>query len=220
MTQVLLATNNAKKLVELRRVCEHEGIEVLGLADVPSYPEPAETEDTFAGNALLKARAGMRASGLATLADDSGLAVDVLNQMPGVRSARWSGPEATDEDNLQLLLRQVSDVDEVRRGARFVCALALVLPDGREQVTHGEMPGSLTFAPRGENGFGYDPIFLPEGEQRTAAELPPQEKDAISHRGRAIRAMVPVLRDLLGDAVNPRHPRDSREPAPASKEKP
>lgn len=197
--RVVLATNNAKKLIELRRVSEGEGIAVLGLADVERYPEPAETELTFEGNALLKARACAAATGLPALADDSGIAVDVLNGMPGVRSARWAGPDASDADNLELLLRQLADVPAERRGAQFVSALALVLPDGRSEVTHGLMPGQLAVSPAGENGFGYDPIFVPDGETRTTAELSAAEKDAISHRGQAIRAMVPQLVRLVGE---------------------
>lgn len=195
---VVLATRNAKKLAELRRVLAVEGLEVLGLADVAPYPEPEETATTFEGNALLKARACVAATGLPSLADDSGLAVDTLGGMPGVRSARWAGPGATDADNLSLVLRQLADVPHARRGARFVCALALALPDGRTEVVHGEVTGRLTMWARGENGFGYDPIFLPDGHDRTTAEMTPEEKDAISHRGRAIRAMAPVLTALLG----------------------
>lgn len=191
--RVVLATNNVKKLRELRRILAAEGIEVLGLADVEATLDPPETELTFQGNAVLKARACAAATGLPALADDSGLSVDVLAGMPGVRSARWAGPGATDQENLDLLLRQLADVPEERRGAKFVCALALVLPDGTTEVTHGEMPGRLTEAPRGVNGFGYDPIFQPDGSEQTTAELGPTEKDAISHRGRAIRAMVPLL---------------------------
>lgn len=194
---VVLATRNAKKLTELRRVLDAQGIEVLGLDQVADYPEPAETETTFEGNALLKARACTEATGLPALADDSGLTVAVLGGMPGVRSARWAGPDATDADNLALVLRQIADVPADRRDASFVCALALTLPDGRTAVTHGEVTGRLTMFARGENGFGYDPIFLPDGSDRTTAEMTPAEKDAISHRGHAIRAMVPVLADLL-----------------------
>lgn len=196
--QVVLATNNAKKLTELRRVLAAEGIEVLGLADVPGYPEPAETGTSFESNALIKARACVAVTGLPALADDSGLAVDALNGMPGVRSARWAGPEATDEDNLTLLLHQLADLPAERRGARFVCALALALPSGHTEIVRGEVTGRLTDRSRGTNGFGYDPIFVPEGLDRTTAEMAPEAKDAISHRGRAIRAMVPVLTRLLG----------------------
>jgi XTP/dITP diphosphohydrolase len=196
--RVVLATNNAKKLAEFRRVLAAEGIEVLGLAEVPAYPEPAETETTFEGNALLKARACVAATGLPALADDSGLAVEALNGMPGVRSARWAGPAASDADNLDLLVRQLTDVPAERRGARFVCALALALPGGETEIVRGEVVGRLTEEPRGTNGFGYDPIFVPDGEVRTTAEMDPAEKDAVSHRGRAIRAMVPVLVRRVG----------------------
>lgn len=196
--QVVLATRNLKKLDELRRVLADEGIQVLGLSDVRPYPEPAETETTFEGNAVLKARACVAATGLPALADDSGLSVDVLNGMPGVRSARWAGPEASDADNLELLVRQLADVPAARRGARFVCALALALPGGITEVVHGEVAGRLTDRPRGSNGFGYDPIFVPDGAERTTAEMEPAEKDAISHRGRAIRAIAPVLVRLVG----------------------
>jgi XTP/dITP diphosphohydrolase len=193
--RVVLATNNVKKLAELRRLVAAEApdIEVLGLSDVAAYPEPAETERTFEGNALLKARACALATGLAALADDSGLAVDVLNQMPGVRSARWAGPGASDEENNALLVRQLDDVPPAERTARFVCAMALVLPDGTEHVRLGEMHGRLAVSPAGQNGFGYDPLFVAEGYDMTNGELDPGTKDAISHRGRAVRAILPVL---------------------------
>ena len=193
--RVVLATNNAKKLAELRRIVAAEApeIEILGLLDVPAYPEPAETERTFEGNALLKARACVAATGLPALADDSGLAVDVLNQMPGVRSARWAGPTANDEENNALLLRQLEDVSPGDRTARFICAMALVLPDGTEHVRIGELRGRLAVSPTGQNGFGYDPLFIADGYSITNGELEPVVKDAISHRGRAVRAIVPVL---------------------------
>ena len=191
----MLATNNAKKLAELHRLvaAESPDIQILGLGDVPAYPEPAETERTFEGNALLKARACVAATGLPALADDSGLAVDVLNQMPGVRSARWAGPGASDEENNTLLLRQLEDVPPAERTARFVCAMALVLPDGAEHVRVGEMRGRLAVSPAGHNGFGYDPLFVADGYTMTNGELEPSAKDAISHRGRAVRAILPVL---------------------------
>ncbi len=193
--RVVLATNNRKKLAELRRLVVDAApdVQVLGLVDVPAYPEPVETERTFEGNALLKARACVAASGLPALADDSGLAVDVLNQMPGVRSARWAGPGASDEENNSLLLRQMEDVPAAERTARFVCAMALVLPDGTEHVRLGEMRGQLSVRPAGDNGFGYDPLFVAEGNTVTNGELEPAAKDAISHRGRAVRAILPVL---------------------------
>jgi len=193
--RVVLATNNAKKLAELRRLVAAEAphIEVLGLADVATYPEPAETERTFEGNALLKARACVAATGLPALADDSGLAVDVLNHMPGVRSARWAGPGASDEENNSLLLRQLADVPPAERTARFVCAMALALPDGSEHVRVGAMHGRLAVSPAGQNGFGYDPLFVADGYTMTNGELEPSTKDATSHRGRAVRAILPVL---------------------------
>jgi XTP/dITP diphosphohydrolase len=191
----VLATNNAKKLAELRRIVSAEApdIDVLGLADVAHYPEPAETERSFEGNALLKARACVAATGLPALADDSGLAVDVLNEMPGVRSARWAGPGSSDEENNALLLRQLADVPAAERTARFVCAMALVLPDGTEHVRLGQMRGRLAVRPIGHHGFGYDPLFVAEGKTVTNGELEPSAKDAISHRGRAVRAILPVL---------------------------
>lgn len=195
LPEVVLATHNARKLDELRRILAASGLEttVLGLDDVAAFPEPAETEHTFEGNALIKARAAASATGLAALADDSGLEVDVLNRMPGVRSARWAGPGASDADNLDLLLRQVDDVPDAERAARFVCAVALVLPDGTEHVLRATMEGRLGREKRGENGFGYDPAFVPEGLDCTSAELAPHEKDAISHRGKAVRAMAAHL---------------------------
>jgi XTP/dITP diphosphohydrolase len=196
-TEVVLATHNAKKLTELRRLVEAAGlaVHVLGLDDLPGYPEPAETETTFEGNALIKARAAVTQTGRIALADDSGIAVDRLNGMPGVRSARWAGPGADDAANNYLLLRQLDDVPDPHRTARFVCAMAMVAPDGTEVVRHGVVEGRLLTAPRGENGFGYDPLFVPDGHEQTTAELDPAAKDAISHRGRAVRA---ILNDLQG----------------------
>jgi XTP/dITP diphosphohydrolase len=193
--QVVLATRNAGKLGELRRIVAAAApdIQVLGLSDVAAYPEPAETERTFEGNALLKARACVAATGLSALADDSGLAVDVLNQMPGVRSARWAGPGASDQENNALLLRQLEDVPAAERTARFICAMALVLPDGTEHVRLGEMRGRIAVSPAGHHGFGYDPLFVADGYMMTNGELEPSVKDAISHRGRAVRAILPVL---------------------------
>ncbi|WP_243789675.1 RdgB/HAM1 family non-canonical purine NTP pyrophosphatase [Saccharopolyspora gloriosae] len=201
MSRVLLATRNAKKLVELRRILEAEGVtgvEVIGLNEVPEFPEAPETGATFESNALAKAADAARATGLPAVADDSGLAVDALNGMPGVLSARWSGKHGDDQANLDLLLGQIHDVPDERRGGAFVSAAALVLPDGTETVVRGEWPGTLARAERGTNGFGYDPIFVPDGETRTAAELSAEEKDADSHRGRALRLLLPRLRELAG----------------------
>jgi XTP/dITP diphosphohydrolase len=194
--KVLLATRNAGKLTELRRMLADGPVEVVGLADVPDFPDAPETGATFAENALAKARDAANATGLPSVADDSGLAVDALNGMPGVLSARWSGRHGDDVANLQLLLGQLADVPDERMGASFVCAAALVVPGGLETVVHGEWTGRIVREPRGSGGFGYDPIFVPDGEQRTSAELNPEEKDAASHRGRAMRALLPHLRDL------------------------
>ena len=193
--RLLLATRNAKKLIELRRVLDDAAVDVdlVGLDSVPTYPEAPETGLTFAENALLKAREAVRHTGLPSAADDSGIAVDVLNGMPGVFSARWSGKHGDDLANLQLLLAQLADVPDEHLAAAFVCAAALVWPDGREYVVHGEMRGRLIREMRGEGGFGYDPIFVPAGYDRTSAELRPAEKDAISHRGKAFRALAAHL---------------------------
>ena len=198
---VLLASNNAKKLAELRRVVEAAGItglEVLGLGDVDPYPEPVEDGATFEENALLKARAAVAATGLPSLADDSGLAVDALNGMPGVLSARWSGGKG-DEANNDLLLAQMGDVPEQRRGAAFVSVCALVTPEGEQAVAHGEWRGRIVTERQGTNGFGYDPLFVPDDEiaaGRTSAELSAGEKDSLSHRGKALGMLVPALQAL------------------------
>jgi XTP/dITP diphosphohydrolase len=195
--RVLLATRNTKKLVELRRILDDAlgdgAIELIGLADLPEYPEAPETGLTFADNALLKAREAVHYTGLPSVADDSGIAVDVLNGMPGVFSARWSGKHGDDLANLRLVLAQVGDVPDEHLGAAFICAAALVWPDGREQVVHGEMRGRLVREPQGDGGFGYDPIFVADGFDRTTAELAPADKDAISHRGKAFRALAELL---------------------------
>ncbi|WIY06188.1 RdgB/HAM1 family non-canonical purine NTP pyrophosphatase [Amycolatopsis mongoliensis] len=199
MTKLLLATRNAKKLGELRRILDAEGIsgiEVLGLADVPDFPEAPETAPDFEGNAVAKARDAVAACGLPAIADDSGIAIDALNGMPGVLSARWAGGHGDDEANLNLVLGQLRDVPDERRGAQFVCAAALVLVSGEETLVRGEWRGTMVHSRRGTNGFGYDPIFRPDGETRTSAEMEPAEKDAVSHRGRALRALLPALREL------------------------
>ena len=199
--RVLLATRNTKKLEELRRILAGDAstvtlVELIGLDDVPAYPEVPETGLTFGENALLKAREGVRHTGLPTVADDSGLAVDALGGSPGVFSARWAGRHGDDAANLQLLLDQLADVPDEHRGAAFVCAAALVLPGGKEHLVDGRQVGVLTRGPRGSGGFGYDPIFVGEGQTRTNAELTAAEKDAISHRGKAFRAIARHLREL------------------------
>jgi len=204
--QVFLATNNPKKLTELRRILKEQDLDisVATMQDVEPYPEPAEDEWTFAGNALIKARAGVVHSGLVTLADDSGLCVDALGGMPGVRSSRWAGMGHEDVSNLELVLRQVDDVPLGKRSAQFRAVVALVTPDGREFTFEGVMTGHLANTPRGARGFGYDPIFVADdqvlaegGRLRSNSELSTEEKDAISHRGRAMRAMLPTLVDVL-----------------------
>lgn len=201
MTDLLLATRNAGKLAELHRMLEGvTGLRVLGLADVAEFPEAPETGATFAENALAKARDAAVATGLPSVADDSGLAVDALNGMPGVLSARWAGGGGSradnDRANLDLVLAQLRDVPDERRGAAFVCAAALVVPGGAETVVHGQWSGRLVRSARGTNGFGYDPAFVPDDERRTSAELSAAEKDTLSHRGRALRALLPQLRAL------------------------
>ncbi len=203
MTQVFLASRNAKKLAEMQRIlAEHvPDIEVLGLDDVTPYDEPAETEPTFEGNALIKARVAVEATGLPSLADDSGLCVDALNGMPGVLSARWAGTAKDDRANNELLLEQLSDVPDERRGAHFTCAVAFAYPVGAagitEHVVHGTMPGRIIREMRGSGGFGYDVLFCADGHDLTSAELPPDEKDAISHRGHALREIAPMVADVL-----------------------
>ena len=197
--RLLLATRNAGKLAELRRLLAEAiaGVEVIGLADVDDYPEAPETGVSFAENALLKAREAVRYTGLPAVADDSGITVDALNGMPGVLSARWSGRHGDDDANTALLLGQLADVPDERRGAAFVCAAALVTPDGTERVLEREWRGTVIGEKRGSNGFGYDPVFVPQGLDVTSAEMEPAEKDAHSHRGHAFAALVPLIAELL-----------------------
>ncbi len=195
--RVVLATRNAGKVVELRRILADLDVELVGLEAYPDMPEVEETGDTFAENALLKARAVAAHTGEAAVADDSGLCVDFLGGAPGIRSARWAGEPSDDQRNLDLVLEQIADAGEGLRGAHFFCAAAAVVPRGGERVAEGRVDGTLIDAPRGTNGFGYDPIFVPLGETRTTAEMSSEEKDAISHRGAAFRALAPSLAALL-----------------------
>jgi XTP/dITP diphosphohydrolase len=194
---VVLATRNAGKIAELARILAAVGgdVEIVGLESFPDAPDVPETGSTFADNALLKARSIAAYTGLPAVSDDSGLAVDALHGMPGVLSARWAGKHGDDQANLDLVLGQLGDVAE--RGAAFVCVAALVVPAAdtaqREWTTTGVLAGTLTRAPRGSNGFGYDPIFVPYGLRTTTAELEPAAKDALSHRGRAFRAIAPLI---------------------------
>jgi len=199
MTRLLLATRNAKKLVEMRRILDSagiSGIELITLNDVPEYPEAPETGATFEENAHAKAVDAVKATGLPAVADDSGLEIDALNGMPGVLSARWAGSHGDDNANLNLVLNQLGDVPDERRGGAFVCAVALVVPGQEDVVVRGVWPGRIIREARGTNGFGYDPIFVPEGETRSSAELESAEKDRISHRGRALNLLLPHLRAL------------------------
>lgn len=198
--RIVLATRNEGKLGELRAILDMPADSTLvASAAQLGVPDVRETGVTFAENALLKARATADFTGLPSIADDSGLAVDVLGGSPGVFSARWSGTHGDDAANLQLLLAQLGDVPEAHRAARFVCAAALVIPGGEEHVEHGYFEGTLEYSPRGENGFGYDPILRVDGDEqrRTAAELSPDEKNRLSHRGQAFRALRPAIARAL-----------------------
>ena len=200
-TRVVLATRNPHKVAELRRILADAGlsVELVGTEAFPDLPDVPETGTTFAANALIKAREVAHATGLPAIADDSGLAVDALNGMPGVLSARWAGGHGDDAANLQLVLAQLADVPESRRGAAFHCAAALATPSGEERVVEGVLEGWLLDTPRGENGFGYDPVFVPHGHSMTTAEMSAADKDSISHRGRAFRALVPLIDELVSD---------------------
>lgn len=199
MSQIVVASRNHQKVLELRRILEPlvPGVEVLGLDDVVEYAEPAETEPTFEGNALIKSKAAVAATGLPALADDSGLCVHALNLMPGVLSSRWAGPGKDDAANNALLLAQLADVPAGRRGAEFRCSVAFCQPGGRTDVRRGVMKGRIVREARGSGGFGYDVVFAPDGHDRTSAELTAEEKDALSHRGQALRAIAPVVAAAL-----------------------
>lgn len=206
--RILLASNNKKKLGELRAILDAaqlSEVDILRLDDAPAYEEPVEDGRTFTDNALIKARAGARNTGLITVADDSGLAVEELHGCPGVLSARWCGRHGDDTANNELLVAQLAHVPEERRAAAFVSVIALVTPDGHEHVVEGRWEGKLLTRPRGENGFGYDPLFLPgeeiaNGTGRSSAELSPEEKNGISHRAKALQKLVPILKELAATA--------------------
>ena len=197
--RLVLATRNPHKVGELEVILREPGVDVslVGMDAFPAVPDVVEDGLTFAANALKKARETAGATQLPCLADDSGLCVDALNGMPGVFSARWSGRHGDDAANLDLVLAQLADVADEFRGARFECAAALALPSGQERVVSGIVEGRLLRARRGSGGFGYDPIFLPHGHDRTTAEMSAVEKNAISHRGRAFRALAPAITELV-----------------------
>jgi XTP/dITP diphosphohydrolase len=202
--RLVLATRNAHKLAELGEILSGAGLDVSLEALPDSAPDVVEDGLTFAQNAMKKARSAAEATGLPAVADDSGLCVDALNEMPGVLSARWAGSGKDDAANLALVLDQVRDVPDSHLGAHFACAAALALPGGEDRVVEGRVDGVLVREPRGSGGFGYDPIFLPEGSDRTTAEMSSADKHAISHRGRAFRALVPVIHDLVVAHPSPR----------------
>jgi XTP/dITP diphosphohydrolase len=197
--RLILATRNVGKVVELRTILGGAGlgVELVGADAYPEIPDVVETGLTFAENALLKAHALAQATGFPAVADDSGLCVDVLGGAPGIFSARWAGRHGDDKANLDLLLAQLGDITPPHRAAHFACAAALALPDGTERVVMGRLRGTLRFEPVGTNGFGYDPILQPDGYEVTCAELSPEAKNAISHRGEAFRGLVPVVRELV-----------------------
>jgi len=199
--RVVLATRNGHKVREVQTILadliDELDLEIVGLGEFPGLPDVVETGVTFAQNATLKAVAAAEATGLPALADDSGLAVNVLGGCPGVFSARWAGTHGQDRANLEVLLGQITDVPDEQRSAAFVCVAALALPGGTVVLRRGQMPGTLAREPRGDNGFGYDPILVVDGDTRTAAELTFEEKNAISHRGKAFRSLAADLRELL-----------------------
>lgn len=198
--RLVLATRNRHKVAELQHILAAAGldVELVGMGEFPDVPDTVEDGLTFTANALKKAREVAVAVGLPAVADDSGLCVDALNGMPGVFSARWAGTHGDDAANLRLLLAQLDEVSEDHRGAHFACAAALVLPTGEAHVVEGRIEGSLIREPRGSGGFGYDPVFVPDGHSRTTAEMTAAEKNAISHRGNAFRSLAPVIADVLG----------------------
>ena len=198
--EIVLATHNQHKVAEFQRILGSAMPDVTVVAY--DGPEPVEDGVTFAENALIKARTAAAHTGRIALADDSGIAVDVLGGAPGIFSARWAGPGHSDRENLELLLAQLSDIAPEHRAASFRCTIALVVPDalpngGLEHVSEGVWPGRLAAGPSGENGFGYDPIFVPDGYDVSSAELPPETKNEISHRARAFSDLIPALRSLL-----------------------
>jgi len=184
--KVVIASRNRKKLEELKRILEGVDITILSVSDFPNLEEVVEDGLTFQENALKKARYVCQQTGLPALADDSGLEVEALGGAPGVRSARYAGENATDEDNINKLLKELEGVPPEKRNAQFVCCIALVFPDGQEHLFWGYVKGKITETPQGDKGFGYDPVFIPDGFQLTFAQMQPHEKDKISHRKEAL----------------------------------
>jgi len=199
MSQVLLATRNEKKRLELAEILSDKGIEVLSLQSFPEVPEVEETGETFADNALLKARTVSAHTSLITLADDSGLEVDFLGGQPGVYSARFAGIAHDDQLNNQKLLTLLSGIPSAARTARFRCAIAIVTPQGKEYLTSGQVEGFIAESANGEKGFGYDPLFIPAGFSQTFGQLGEEVKNRISHRGRALTLAAAILKELAGE---------------------
>lgn len=195
---IVLATKNKKKIEEIKRITEGMMISILTLEDFLGCPEVEEDGVTFEENAIKKAVAVAKCTGKPTLADDSGLEVYALNGAPGVLSARYGGEDADDRKNIEKLLYEMRSVAGEKRGARFVCCIALAFPDGSARAFFGHVEGRIGIEPRGFNGFGYDPIFYPEGHSRTFAEMSDKEKDALSHRGKALRRVQRYLREISG----------------------
>lgn len=187
--EIVIATRNKKKVEEIQRILTGLPIVPYSLNDFPGCPEVEEDADTFEGNAVKKAQAVARYTGKPALSDDSGLEVYALNNAPGVFSARYAGPEANDRKNVEKLLSELKGIEETRRGARFVCCIAIAFPDGRVETFTGYAEGTIGFEQKGHNGFGYDPVFYPQGYNRTFAEMSAEEKDALSHRGRALKKL-------------------------------
>jgi len=198
--KLVLATRNKGKLVEFRRILEALApgeINLVGVDEFPDLVDVEETGTTFEENALLKARYTTEATGVPAIPDASGFCVDLLNGDPGIYSARWAGSHGNDQANLEKLLNELKDVSEDKRTAHFTCVAALAMPDGRTHVEEGLFHGQILHAPVGQEGFGYDPIFQPLGMSISSAQMSPQEKDAISHRGKALRLIAPHVIQML-----------------------
>ena len=199
--KLVIATRNAGKIIEFRRILDaisSGAIDLIGIDQFPDLIDVEETGTTFEENALLKARYTAKMTGLPSISDDSGLCIDALGGAPGVFSARWAGKHGDDKANLEKVLDELKDVPDSQRGAHFICVAALVMPDGREQLAQGRFEGKILRAPVGNQGFGYDPIFAPLGMSISSAEMSAQEKDAISHRGKSLRAIAPHVIEILG----------------------
>jgi XTP/dITP diphosphohydrolase len=198
--KLVLATRNQGKITEFRRILDELApgqIELIGVDQFPDLVDVDETGSTFEENSLLKSRYTCDATGLPSIADDSGLCVDFLNGDPGIFSARWAGNHGNDQANIEKLLEQLKEVPDNKRTAHFKCVASLVMPDGREQVAEGRFEGHILHAPVGENGFGYDPIFQPLGLSISSAQMSAQEKDLVSHRGKSLRAIAPHVIQML-----------------------